>query len=36
MTAVTVATTWAIAGKVRDMISHHLTDLKESMEKQPT
>ena len=26
---------WAIAGKVRDVISHDLADLKESMEKQP-
>jgi hypothetical protein len=26
---------WAIAGKVRDVISHDLADLKESMEKRP-
>ena len=27
---------WAIAGQVRDVISHDLADLKESMEEQPT
>jgi uncharacterized membrane protein len=26
---------WAIAGKVRDVLSHDLADLKESMEKRP-
>jgi len=26
---------WAIAGKVRDVISRDLADLKESLEKQP-
>jgi hypothetical protein len=27
---------WAIAGKVRDVITRDLADLKDSMEKRPT